>query len=596
MIVAVLGESTQGLRRAIDRLSGVNGAPHDCVIAGGVAVASWGQARFGSLAAGRPYAYVGRLQGELPEPGTELRGDFALVARSTRGLRLARGRFAGRPLYWLRVDSMVVASNQLLPLAIVAHPNLQLEVEHLLGVFDPLFWIFRSPLPFAGARRVRTNHLLDIELSGSVQVHEGPLELEPPIRLPASELAGAVRDEFAAAVARQSEGTRRVAVLTSGGVDSSNLLATAVRNARQRGTAEPVPITLDFGGEGDDRPHLRTLCEHLGVSPIRVTPAEGAPFAGQDRVIDGSIHAVAPHSAIFRLLSEARAAGADLAMLGDGSEFLFAGEPPIFGDFLIREPMNALRCLQDFKSGYFSRVSLWRRFAVGPIARAVLPPALLRLRRRHSEQRAGQRTLLQMGWAGPTLKRFLAERRRYPDGPAIQSQREHILRSPSSDLLMTACEPFSRWEGATGIPICFPYLDDAFVRFVGRLPSAAMFLGGLERGVLRASMEGLVPDSVRYRLDKSRPYQAFGELFAAAGGYESVRDLVTMRELGKLGIVDPSRFRASFERFVADPHADVVSWGTLGGALAAEAHVRWFHDFMGMRERPSFATAAPGPA
>ena len=78
---------------------------------------------------------VGIFRGQ----GPSFAGISALVARCANGLRLARGRFAGRPLYWLRADAVVVACSRLLPLAIAAGRHVQLNLDHVLSPFDPIF-------------------------------------------------------------------------------------------------------------------------------------------------------------------------------------------------------------------------------------------------------------------------------------------------------------------------------------------------------------------------------------------------------------------------------------------------------------------------
>ncbi len=149
----------------------------------------------------------------------------------------------------------------------------------------------------------------------------------------------------------------------------------------------------------------------------------------------------------------------------------------------------------------------------------------------------------------------------------------------SSATVMWTREAWSRWEIAAGLPVALPYLDDDFVRFVGRIPSAAIFACARERGLLRESMEGLVPDTVRYRMDKARPDHSFAELFRAMGGRGAVGDLVSMRELERLGIVSAKDFAPAFDGFAADPFADPLCWRALWAAITAEAYVRWFNDF-----------------
>src|SRR3974390_1685279 len=104
MIVGVVAADDGHAERIIDQVA--RAVPTDvlsCSVRHGVAIARWvGPAAVGSAVLEDEHAYVGTVLGDLPGAGTALRGDFALIARTPRGLRLARGRFAGRPLFWLR--------------------------------------------------------------------------------------------------------------------------------------------------------------------------------------------------------------------------------------------------------------------------------------------------------------------------------------------------------------------------------------------------------------------------------------------------------------------------------------------------------------
>ncbi len=62
-------------------------------------------------------------------------------------------------------------------------------------------------------------------------------------------------------------------------------------------------------------------------------------------------------------------------------------------------------------------------------------------------------------------------------------------------------------------------------------------------------------------------------------GFDAFTDLITMRELERLAIVDARRFRSAFATFEANPDADPSSWRALWSAITAEAYVRWFKNF-----------------
>jgi asparagine synthase (glutamine-hydrolysing) len=576
MIAAVLGGSDEAALRLVELFGSVVPQARALVSArDGVTIAAWsGPGAIPSTFEG-DQAYVGQLYGGMPRPGRDLRGDFALVARVDGGMRLSRARFGGRPLHWMRLGDRVVACDRLLPLALAVGRDAHLNVEHLLAIFDGRFPQEEDPLAFLGARRVRSNTIVDFDASGRATTQWGPVVIAEPLRLTPAEIASAMRHEFSAAVDRTCAGARRVAVFGGGGVDSSNLLATAVGNSR-RGGAEVLSVAVDYPGPGNDTPHLLAVGRHVGVESKVVQAAEGAPDWGRDRVVDASAHATVPLSMAIAAFRRAKMDGAERALFGECSEALLDDHQAVFGAFMLAAPFRALARAPRRQVIDEGRARSFVRFAVGPLGRRFFPAAF-DARDRLLQLRATARRRRQYPWAGPRLRNFLSEHRAHPDAPAIFSQRERVTRLASSALLMRSREHMSRWEIAGGLPIALPYLDDDFVRFVGRIPDDALFATGRERGMLRESMRGLVPESVRNRMDKATPYRALQDLFTASGGARSVDELLPMRGLSALGIVDARRFREAFDKFAADPHDVDADWHGVWGAITAEAYVQWFH-------------------
>ncbi len=517
------------------------------------------------------FALVGALRSDAQVAGEELKGDFALIGRRSGRLVLARGRFCGRSLYYARVGDATVACTRLLPLAGLLRGRLRPSVDHVCSPLDGRVWAWQNPLPFEGIRSVPLNCRIEIDASGREEVSRPGVSLGPELRASEAELASRLREELRAAVARQSQGARQVAVLTSGGLDSSGVLACAVRNHRQGVAGPVVASSLDYGGDGDDRPHLRALCAHLGIEPVRVKPAEAAPLADRARLVDGSIQAYLPGSGTLELLRRAREAGAEVVMTGEGSELALETVPGVFADFFLAAPGPALTCLTSFRAVDESWTKSVKRLALRPLARTIVPIRVREaIRRRRSQPNPA--------WMAPRLGALLGRPLRGPVDPVRCSQRDRVTRLASSPLLFATIDHLFRWEIATGVRLSFPYLDDDFLQFVGRVPSSALFAGARDRGLLRESLAGIVPDSVRYRTDKARPYRAVAEQYETMGGFGAVRDLVTMRELGRLGLVYPEAFRRAFERWASNPEQSRRECDLVWGAIAGEAYVRQVHE------------------
>jgi asparagine synthetase B (glutamine-hydrolysing) len=575
MIVGVAAGSDADAEEVVRRIAApLHQRPVSLSIRQHVAIAAWSSDGIATnpIFEG-DFAQLGNVDGIFPFGEIpELRGDFALVARRGNALRLARGRFVGRPLFWSRVDHAVVACNWLLPLARLLGPMFELNIDHIYAVFDPTLWSSLNPLPTRRVFRVGANTVVDVDSAGRTRTTAGGVEFGPELRLGPRDLARSLADEFQQSVGRQLAGLRGAAVFSGGGIDSSNLLAAAVATSRHRGGPKVVPIAFDFGGHGDDRPHLRALSEHLQVEPIRVRPAEAAAHNVQDRVVDATAHGFAPSAMVIAGGHYARHAGAQAVFTGEGSELLHSSDEMVFADYLANDPLRALACASRFKAIGEGRCGSIRRLVARPLVERY---AALLLKRNRAWFR-------DVAWAGPRLRSYVLQPK--TAGRAPYSQRERIRRLASSGLLMSTREHLSRAEIGVGLPIRFGYFDDEYLRFIGRIPSSRIFAGARERGLLRESMEDLVPDSLRYRMDKARPDQGFTELFSAIGGLTAVSELIGVRRLGELGFVEPRAFQREFVRFATNAATVPGGWFALWRVLTAEAYLQWFCEFTGRSE------------
>jgi hypothetical protein len=134
----------------------------------------------------------------------------------------------------------------------------------------------------------------------------------------------------------------------------------------------------------------------------------------------------------------------------------------------------------------------------------------------------------------------------------------------------------SQQEVATGLRRTEPLFDDTLLRFVATLPPMALLSGGYLRGLMRASMRGVLPDEVTFRPWKAYMDPALVEMVAGAGGFGTFDDLARVSRLADLGLVEPARFRVAFDKLAGRP-LDVF-WSTVWHALAVEEFLRRYDE------------------
>jgi asparagine synthase (glutamine-hydrolysing) len=378
-----------------------------------------------------------------------------------------------------------------------------------------------------------------------------PAEPGKPLRSP-DEAIAIVRAAIEGTVRRAVGGARRVAVLTGGGVDSAALLAVAVAHARATG-GSAFGVALDFEGPGDDRPHLAALEAHLGCAILRVRPEEAAHRAASiAHGVDASPLAWPGAAMEIELLARARAEGAELALMGVGADALFDGDPRDVGS------IRRARRLRGFAQPR------------SPVAAWVLRPAIARrIPRAVRASLARRRAPEAPAWAGPALASFLrrhherlvawafaAERRRQ-DAP----EREHLAWLRHQESI------------ASGLVRRDPFDDAPLAATMQSVPRPWLLHDDVRRGLFRAAMRGLLPESLRQRTDKAGFEPAFTRFVEAAGGFDAFRDLARMTALADLGLVEPRRFAGAFDELAARPR-ESWGWGDVWPALAVEAFVR----------------------
>lgn len=547
LLAALAAVGSNVAEEVIDRASGTSGRPTRVVRGPGAVVAAWpGAAR---ASGGGPHGWVAEGWMELdpdalsPAALRRARGHFAMFALREEGVLLASGRAGGRrPIFvaWPSRD-LVLACTRLSPLLALLPQRSPLDLQYVAASVVK----YTPPdgaTAYAAVRRVPAGEAWLCGRGGKVDRWRTDRPLVEPELRDDGHLAIRLREALTEATRRSARDADGIAVEVSGGLDSSFLLSLLVRLARD-GAIPAAPEAFVYESTApvwhDERPHVRSLERHLGIVARRVYPRDAAPFVRRTLVTD-SMAAPAPAlCAAGPLRAFADSYGVNVALTGLGGDEVLDGDLRLFADVaregkLRQAVRGAARTRGVFYEGALGRID---RFLLRPMAKRLLPElvwqALGRLRRKIPR------------WAGPALVRQVRSEVSTLEPPPTlhESPGQRYDRMLRMSLFGFVSSIYLQEEVVGGFVVRTPFLDDDFLRFVATLPPLSLLQGGYLRGLMREAMRGLVPEDLRLRETKGHPFWFVERTIEEAGGMKVFADLVDVRLLADLGLVEPARFR-----------------------------------------------------
>lgn len=416
-----------------------------------------------------------------------------------------------------------------------------------------------SATPFDSVRRAR------------VEDDPGPSAFARPSGVGSPEEARrALRARLEDSIRRAIGGARRVAVLCSGGLDSSAVLALA-KDVGDASGVSVFAVTLDYAADGDDRPYLDALVRALGVEAKRIEPEDGeahVPWDGVDAAPLGW-----PTAAFeIAMLAVAKAEGAEIVLTGGGGDELWGGNPRALARLLgrgeIGRALGAARALRGFDEPWAGRrtgdlARIWAWLARPSLAR--LQPRVMRA------WRSRRARAVAPSWAGPATRAFVAAH-------AAREAEAAAIDDPVAALRPPSYEDYVAWlrhqeSMAARVPIAEPFFDPDLARWVAGLPPEWLLDGDVHRGLFRAALAGLLPERVRQRLDKAAFEPALTRLLRLPRVEARLRDLASGEALARHGLVERGPFREAFEALAAHPE-DPFVWLAIWPALFVESFLR----------------------
>lgn len=476
---------------------------------------------------------------------------FGIWDGDRQRLVLARDRMGQKPLFYTRIaDGTLVFASELK--ALLAHPGVEPVVdEDGLAAYLTLEYLPGRLSMAKGVRKLLPGTWLDIQGHGLSEHRYWDIPIGDDPAPP--DAVERFVELFDTAVARRLMADVPLGVFLSGGVDSSSVAASVVR---QRTAASVKTFSIGFEEKSYDESSMaRRVAEHLGTEHHeRIFTADGMRdvLPKVAAVLDepfGDASLLPTY-----LLSAFAREQVTVALGGDGADELLLGYPTFFADAfatlfsrLPRSARSGMRAMGrmlpvssknfsfDFKVNSFLRAadapaSLRHPLWLGSVIPGGTEDAL------HPDLRATRSTDEVLGFV-----------RGLYDVPETDSHLQRLsYQYCRSYLAEDILHKVDRASMAVSLEARSPFLDRELVEFMGRLP-ASLKLDAPSNGkaILKKAMRSRIPAEV---ID--RPKKGFGIPVAAwlRGPLDGLVDeLLGETRLRDAGYLDPAVVRRLIE-------------------------------------------------
>jgi asparagine synthase (glutamine-hydrolysing) len=436
---------------------------------------------------------------------------FGLWDMRTQELFCARDRAGVKPFYYvLDRDRFIFASEikALLEMDIERSENHRVIYDYLSqGLLDHSDETF-----FRGVKQLRPAHYMRVSRKG--------LELQRWWDIEEQELSGLSDDEYAGRFEALFEDSVRlrlrsdvpVGTCLSGGLDSSSIVCVTNRLMSREGFSavsigeKQRTFSSCFDDRMyDERPFIEEVTRQTGARPYYTFPQGKDLF---DQIAKVIWHQDEPFGstsifAQWHVMKLAAENGVKVLLDGQGADELLAGYHGYFGSYYI-ELARRLRLGSLVKElvDYRKLHGAYQPMIYAAAIRALLPGPLLALLRRMPGIRAlARRSAMGTPWLDRDFEK--AHRTESPLPAKFRSDLKNHLYS----LFMYSSLPGllhyeDRNSMAFSLEARVPFLDYRLIEYIFSLPSEQKLGSGMTKVVLRNAMKGILPETVRTRVDK----------------------------------------------------------------------------------------------
>jgi asparagine synthase (glutamine-hydrolysing) len=376
---------------------------------------------------------------------------------------------------------------------LAARPNARQVAEFSLGAQNPL----SDDTFFQHVRRLMPATALRVDAGGAIEKRWRFWTPDYTHTMQARDEAAKVaafRNLLGESVLQRLETSDvRVGACLSGGLDSSIMVGLLAGTDQARAGSFRHTISARFDddptmSEGD---YIDAVLAHTGLEGSSVTPTADTLVSESQRLhwhqeepfLSASIYLE------WCVMRRARELGCKVMIDGQGSDELLGGYQPYFPIFqrdLVR------------RREYLELARNTRRFNGRMAAEA---EKYIDSRRRFNHcVGLSWRELLEYAWKGADER--LPEAAGVPDGSGGRAFRHQLAYGMLHSLIPVQLHSADRSAMAFGVETRFPFLDHRLVDWSITLPDKLLVHDGWQKYILRKAAAGLIPERVRWRVDK----------------------------------------------------------------------------------------------
>lgn len=453
-------------------------------------------------------------------------GDFAFAIWDKRCNQLfcARDVMGIKPFYYHADDRTFICGSELQQLFedvnIPCEPN-----EGMIGEYLATAIADEEETLYRGIFRLPAAHSLTIQPGRLLKKRYWDIDPAREVRYRTDEeYAEHFLEIFKEAVRCRLHSHKPVGVQLSGGVDSSSVVGVVQSLYREQKLTNSgfETFSLVFPGlECDESAYIQDMVQMWSIKSNAVCMKELEPSCyGEEVSRYHDLPAYPNGFEAYSLMSLAKEKGLRVVLTGIGADELLTGSDYHYADFLCQfKIMSLIRqvrydCQIDYKSGLHGIIS-----SLLPVLKFGFLPLVPR-----SARRVLRRALRRDGpppWINTQFARQiqLNERLQKNTGRRFSSfAQEDIFGMLAGGLSSHFNERANRTESWFGLERRHPFLDRRVIEFALALPEEQRWRRDQYKFVLRQSMQGLLPETIRQRLTKADFSHVFVEALESLGG------------------------------------------------------------------------------